>query len=94
MSEYYKKVYEENDPAPEGAHGWIQWKGTQVCIDLYCTCGAHLHTDEEFFYYFRCGECNQTYAVGQYVKLIPLTPELMVEGEVNLDEISTLRRLE
>ncbi len=59
----------------DGPHGWIQWKGTNVCMDLHCACGAHLHADEEFFYSVRCGHCGVTYAVSPFVKLVPLTPE-------------------
>ncbi len=62
-------------------HGWIQWKGTNVCMDIRCTCGALLHADHEFFYFFTCGNCGTTYAVGQYVKLVPLPPELVAEAK-------------
>jgi len=20
-------------------HGWVQWKGTDVCMDVHCACG-------------------------------------------------------
>ena len=23
-------------------HGWIQWKGTGVCMDVHCKCGVCL----------------------------------------------------
>jgi hypothetical protein len=29
-------------------HGWIQWKGTNVCMDVYCACGHHSHIDAKF----------------------------------------------
>lgn len=38
----------------ERPFGWIQWKGTNVCIDLHCECGAHGHVDAEFLYFVRC----------------------------------------
>lgn len=56
-------------------HGWIQWKGTDVCIDLHCECGFLGHYDGDFFYKYRCPQCKKAYAVGACVKLIPLTPE-------------------
>lgn len=71
---YYKDVYSQDNPNGE-AHGWIQWKGTSVCIDLHCVCGYHGHCDEEFFYNYECPSCHAKYAVGSTVKLIPLTPE-------------------
>lgn len=57
------------------SHGWIQWKGTSVCIDLYCICGAHGHIDEEFFYHYKCLACGRKYAVGANVALIELNEE-------------------
>lgn len=60
--------------------GWIQWKGTEVCCDIRCPCGRHSHIDAEFAYYFRCG-CGQLYAMGAYVKLVPIRDdELPSEG--------------
>lgn len=26
---------------PPTPNGWIQWKGTDVCMDVYCSCGYH-----------------------------------------------------
>lgn len=59
----------------EGAHGWIQWKGTNVCIDLHCKCGEHFHLDREFAYFTQCPKCSQYYALGSYVRLVPLALE-------------------
>ena len=81
-SEFYKKVYEEGDNPETPSHGWIQWKGTSVCIDLHCECGSHYHYDGDFFYYYRCKDCKRVYAVGQNIKLIPLTEELIKLGEI------------
>lgn len=63
----------------EGPHGWIQWKGTDVCMDVRCTCGAQMHVDGEFVYYIGCKLCGRTYAVGAYVKLVELTDPKHVE---------------
>lgn len=76
-SNAHKVVYEfitaEQSDAAKGPHGWIQWKGTNVCIDLSCDCGTSGHFDGDFFYGYQCRGCGQRYAVGEYVKLIPLT---------------------
>jgi hypothetical protein len=79
--DWYQQVYEANDPTPKEPHGWIQWKGTNVCIDLRCSCGYLGHVDAEFFYFYECNKCHAKYAVGQNVKLIPLTQELIALGE-------------
>lgn len=76
MTTFYEEVYEKHDPTPTGPHGWIQWKGTQPCIDLHCSCGYHGHMDADFFfYYYKCPKCKQGYALGQHIVLIPLTNE-------------------
>lgn len=59
----------------EKAQGRIQWKGTEVCIDLHCPCGHLGHYDGEFFYFYRCPKCKKAYRVDDYVELSPLTPE-------------------
>ena len=76
-SKRYNKV--EAEAKMVGPHGLIQWKGTEVCIDLYCKCGAHLHHDGEFFYNFECGKCGKVWAVSPYVKLIEMDTEELIE---------------
>lgn len=64
------------DTLPAGApHGWIQWKGTDVCMDTYCGCGYHGHIDADFAYWWKCPKCGQVYAVGANVRFWALTPE-------------------
>ena len=74
---------------PEGAHGTIQWKGTQVCVDLHCTCGTHSHVDAEFFYRFKCPHCRKCFFVGNVVQLTEALPEEIefVEKHEELDFI-------
>lgn len=55
-------------------HGWIQWKGTDVCMDLHCTCGVHGHIDAGFAYYVKCTGCGQVYLVSAHVALLPGEP--------------------
>lgn len=66
------------DNLPGDAHGWIQWKGTDVCIDLHCVCGSHGHFDGDFMYSVQCMDCGRKYRVGQNVALIELTTAEMV----------------
>jgi len=74
MEDFYKQVYSQDNP-DNIPHGWIQWKGTDVCVDLHCACGHHGHFDGYFFYFYECPACRAKYALGQNVKLIPLTEE-------------------
>ena len=57
---------------PEGAHAFIQWKGTDVCADLHCACGLHAHVDNSFTYFARCSGCGRKYALEPYVRLVEL----------------------
>jgi len=42
----------------EQPHAFIQWKGTDVCMDFHCECGAHCHFDGYFAYALKCPHCN------------------------------------
>lgn len=55
--------------------GWIQWKGTSVCADIHCDCGASYHIDAEFAYYVRCPNCRHIFALNGHIELLKLTPE-------------------
>lgn len=71
--DHYETIHSRDNP--EGAsHGRIQWKGTDVCIDLHCECGNDDHFDGDFLYYYECSACGKKYAMGMNVALIPLTP--------------------
>jgi hypothetical protein len=70
----FEKIYGQDNPSSESG-GWIQWKGTEVCMDVHCKCGFTAHIDETSFYFYRCESCKRTYAVGQNIKLIELNPE-------------------
>ena len=59
-------------------YGWIQWKGTDVCMDMHCSCGQLGHIDAEFAYFYEC-VCGKRYAIGSVVKLIELTAEQAIE---------------
>lgn len=56
-------------------HGWIQWKGTNVCMDVHCKCGAFLHVDDSFVYHIKCLECNTSYFCNGFIELIEVEEE-------------------
>lgn len=45
----------EEVPKP---HAFIQWKGTNVCMDFRCECGANCHFDGDFAYTVKCQHCK------------------------------------
>ena len=70
--DFYDAVYSQDNPAVE-PYAWIQWKGTDVCMDVHCNCGCDAHVDATFPYYYRCPKCKRLFAVGQNIKLILLS---------------------
>jgi hypothetical protein len=56
----------------EGPLGWIQWKGTKVCMDVFCSCGKHSHIDAGFLYHVECPFCGQVYECDGHITLRPL----------------------
>ena len=59
----------------DGPHAYVQWKGTDACLDVRCACGGGFHIDAEFAYIVRCPECKEAFGVGPYVKLVPLSEQ-------------------
>ncbi len=53
-------------------HGWIQWKGTDVCMDLHCACGELSHVDTDFVYHMECPYCHRVYFCNGHIELIEL----------------------
>lgn len=55
--------------SPDGTEAdmFIQWKGTDVCLDFRCPCGTHSHFDGYFAYFVTCPTCDQTYQMGTQV---------------------------
>lgn len=52
---------------PEPGSTFIQWKGTEVCMDLVCLCGKSFHVDDEFTYAVRCPYCSRVLRLGTQV---------------------------
>lgn len=61
------KDFPYNKPIESEAEMFIQWKGTDVCMDFYCPCGHHMHIDADFVYFVKCGSCGSIYQMGTQV---------------------------
>lgn len=57
------------DKQPEAPYGFVQWKGTEVCMDVHCECGEFTHIDSDFAYFVRCCACGRVYECQPYIKL-------------------------
>ena len=62
-------------PAGSDANMFIQWKGTDVCLDFICECGFHGHIDDSFVYYVECSKCGNVYQMGTQVIAKKVTKE-------------------
>lgn len=54
-------------PAGSDVDMFIQWKGTDLCMDLRCPCGCQSHVDAEFAHYVQCPACGTVYQMGTQV---------------------------
>lgn len=70
-------------------HGWVQWKGTGVCMDLHCVCGEMSHLDADFAYYVQCPACDRVYMSNGHVEMVELTAE---EIETFKDRHGSIKR--
>lgn len=48
-------------------HVFLQWKGTDVCLDFHCECGAHCHFDGDFAYALKCPHCGTLWEMPIYL---------------------------
>jgi len=78
-SMFYQIHDQDQQFRDDTTHGWIQWKGTDVCMDIYCKCSYHGHFDGDFFYSYECPKCKAKFAVGANIKFI----ELKDDDEIN-----------
>ena len=67
-------------PAP---YGWLQWKGTDVCMDFHCKCGEQTHLDTDFTYLIQCGKCKRVYWPNAHVTMLEL------EGQDRIDALES-----
>lgn len=65
---YNIEVTHDNVP-----HARIQWKGTDVCMDVYCKCGNDGHIDAMFAHCYKCYSCGTTYVCSSFIELIEIT---------------------
>jgi hypothetical protein len=49
---------------------FIQYKGTDLCADIWCECGTHLHVDTYFAYAVRCWKCQAIWELPQMVTAV------------------------
>ena len=68
---------------PVVARAFIQWKGTDVCLDAVCPdCGNHGHVHGMFVYFLKCSQCGAVLEMQPYIALHrPVSGEDQVEPD-------------
>lgn len=70
MPKTYEECWDEQEKYEGKPHGWVQWKGTNACIDIHCECGVLGHIDGEFVYSVKCPNCGRLYFLNGHIQLI------------------------
>ena len=65
-------TYEEAFKVFPSSNAFIQFKGTDICMDLHCKCGYHNHFDGYFAHRVKCSKCGVVYAISPYPKIIEI----------------------
>lgn len=76
-------LYDLSGDTPPSA--FLQWKGTDVCLDFHCECGWGGHFDGFFAYVIRCGGCERLW---QMPTTVPLRPDRRDGESCIVDPIS------
>lgn len=65
---------------------FIQWKGTDACLDFHCLCGKDGHYDGLFAYGLRCSHCKRVYTLPDTLTLVEGAPGNDIVQNVKMDE--------
>lgn len=60
---------------------FIQWKGTDACLELRCECGQTEHRDGMFLYHVKCIGCGSWYELPSAIHPRKLNPQEAKEIE-------------
>lgn len=74
---------------------FIQWKGTDLCMDFYCPeCNEHSHFDGMFAYHIRCPYCRTVFQMPTDVGVKKLDGWDRERDGCLLESIDVVERLE
>jgi hypothetical protein len=59
-----------DEPEP---HVFLQWKGTDACLDFWCDCGFWGHFDGRFAYALRCPVCQKVWEPANILAIRPVS---------------------
>jgi len=64
------------EDSPDVPYAFVQWKGTDACVDINCSCGELTHLDADMPFGVRCPYCKRVWKLGVYVSLLPADERL------------------
>jgi hypothetical protein len=82
-----REAFDKSEKFKGRPNAFIQWKCTDVGMDVLCVCGEYDHIGGMFAYSVQCRACGRTYDVGSHVELIEIpaseanNPLMFGEGE-------------
>ncbi len=79
---------EVNQPGRR-CESFVQYKGTSICIDVYCDCGVQLHFDGDFAYALRCWSCKTVWSLPSQLILVEGMPPSGIVQDTVLDQDET-----
>jgi len=65
----YDQLFDLSKQTPT-PYVFVQWKGTELCGDFHCSCGAHGHLDDQFAYSVECSACGRIWELPINLPLI------------------------
>lgn len=54
----------------EDAHGSMQWKGSDIYLDLHCDCGHTSNIKGDAVFFVKCPACNTIFELNGFIQLI------------------------
>src|ERR1051325_4443271 len=70
---------------------FVQWKGTELCMDFTCVCGRSGHIDDSFCYFLRCPSCERVYELAPVVSVREVPTYGGIEWESTVKELNDPR---
>jgi hypothetical protein len=60
---HHSSLTRDPSPGKKTTDVFVQWKGTDACLDLSCDCGNLGHFDGMFAYALRCPACKKVWVM-------------------------------
>lgn len=72
----------------EDAHGTIQWKGSDIYMDIHCDCGHTSNIKGDGIFFVKCPSCKTIYELNGFIQLIKRTDITEKNHDVEVREAS------